>query len=508
MPQGKVGNGLQVMTWNPTADGGVAQQWVLSPIERPLQDGVYQIASSLNKSYRLYVKGNATADLSDVRIYTTLNRPVQWWRVKYDTATGYYRIVNCNAERALQVQGGKNINGTNIEIGTVRSGVAAQRWSIIKNEQGGYSLVAATGGKVLTVTGNKASKNANVELRANASLRGQIWHFAKPSYPAIGAGTFKIEPMDNMKLSVVVVGAKKTDGANVGLINRTPVNYQMWHFGKANAQGWRQITAVHSGAYLSADTQGNVCVSNSAKLTSYHMWKIEATSKGYRLVNKAFPDKVLTVNGGKLKHGANADLESAGAASTQNFAFINATPVIKVAAGTPIMGTSQVTRIQAVRYFKNSGKKLPAKWTKDGETIETIVKYFWEEGAAEGVRGDVAFAQSLLETGMFQFGNLVQPEQYNFAGLGSTGPGHPGMTFKSARIGVRAQIQHLKAYASTKPLNKALVDTRYDLVDHGCAPTIKGLSGKWAVPGYSWEGGKKIYYHDTILAYLTAMLSV
>ena len=141
-------------------------------------------------------------------------------------------------------------------------------------------------------------------------------------------------------------------------------------------------------------------------------------------------------------------------------------------------------------------------------SISDFVQLYIEEAQAEGVRPDVAFAQMIDETGYLNFRGDVRINQFNFAGIGATGGGVAGNIYPSVQMGIRAQIQHLKAYASTKPLNKALVDTRYDLVDHGCAPTIKGLSGKWAVPGYSWEGGKKIYYHDTILAYLTAMLSV
>ena len=116
--------------------------------------------------------------------------------------------------------------------------------------------------------------------------------------------------------------------------------------------------------------------------------------------------------------------------------------------------------------------------------------YFWEEAEAEGGRADVALAQSLHETGYFQFGNLVQPDQYNFAGLGATGPGKPGQTFKNARTGIRAQVQHLKAYASTEPLKKACVDSRFIYVSRGCAPTLESLDGKWAVPGKGY--GKMI----------------
>lgn len=113
-----------------------------------------------------------------------------------------------------------------------------------------------------------------------------------------------------------------------------------------------------------------------------------------------------------------------------------------------------------------------------------LAEIFLEEGEKEGVRGDGAFCQSLIETGYFRFGGDVQPGQHNYAGLGATG-GVPGLFFSDDRTGIRAQIQHLKAYASASPLTQECVDPRYKYVSKGCAPTFEQLSGRWAVPGYS-----------------------
>ncbi len=113
-----------------------------------------------------------------------------------------------------------------------------------------------------------------------------------------------------------------------------------------------------------------------------------------------------------------------------------------------------------------------------------LAQIFIDEGAKEGVRGDGAFCQALIETGYFKFGGDVQPGQHNYAGLGATG-GVPGLTFADDRTGIRAQIQHLKAYATAEPLAQACVDPRYKHVSKGCAPSFERLAGKWAVPGFS-----------------------
>ena len=85
-----------------------------------------------------------------------------------------------------------------------------------------------------------------------------------------------------------------------------------------------------------------------------------------------------------------------------------------------------------------------------------------------------------VETNFLQFGGATQPTQNNFGGLGSLEGNPEGASFPSARIGVRAHIQHLKAYGSTEPLVNAVVDPRFSFVPRGVAPTLEGLTGRWS----------------------------
>jgi peptidoglycan hydrolase-like protein with peptidoglycan-binding domain len=144
-----------------------------------------------------------------------------------------------------------------------------------------------------------------------------------------------------------------------------------------------------------------------------------------------------------------------------------------------IMGQAECTADQMYEYLlkHNPTPKLT-------DSAYNLVQSFLAEGASEGVRGDIAFAQSIHETGFFGFGGDVKPEQNNFAGIGATGGGAGGATFPDIATGIRAQIQHLKAYASTEALKLACVDPRYSLVTKGVAPNLEDLAGKWAVPGF------------------------
>ncbi|MBB5185013.1 N-acetylmuramoyl-L-alanine amidase/uncharacterized protein YjdB [Faecalicoccus acidiformans] len=163
------------------------------------------------------------------------------------------------------------------------------------------------------------------------------------------------------------------------------------------------------------------------------------------------------------------------------------------AKGYKIMGTSSVSAKQLANYYNSykgsatydkytgSNAKYNGTLSKGGAaTIEQFCQIFLEECQAEGVKAEVAFAQAMHETGFLKFGGDVLPNQYNFAGLGATGNGTHGNSFKDVRTGIRAQVQHLKCYASTEPLNQAKVDPRWSDSLRGKAPTVEKLQGTWA----------------------------
>ncbi|QHS21820.1 N-acetylmuramoyl-L-alanine amidase [Virgibacillus sp. MSP4-1] len=143
-------------------------------------------------------------------------------------------------------------------------------------------------------------------------------------------------------------------------------------------------------------------------------------------------------------------------------------------AGYPITGSTYLSPELMNQYVRGI----------NGNAIE-IANYYLTFGEYYGIRGDIAFAQAMHETDFLRFTGVVEPEQNNFCGLGATGPDNPGASFDKPREGVLAHIQHLYAYATTKPLPEdyPLVDPRFDLVTRGSASTWTGLNGKWAVPG-------------------------
>jgi hypothetical protein len=145
---------------------------------------------------------------------------------------------------------------------------------------------------------------------------------------------------------------------------------------------------------------------------------------------------------------------------------------------TPIIGKYRVTSEQMYQFARSINPSFPRE----------LSGLYLEIGAIYSVRGDIAFAQMIKETGYHRFRGDVSTNQYNYAGIGAVGGGIRGATFENPREGVTAHIQHLYAYASNQPLpaGEVLVDPRFHYVTRGIAPHWEDLNGRWAVPGVNY----------------------
>lgn len=137
--------------------------------------------------------------------------------------------------------------------------------------------------------------------------------------------------------------------------------------------------------------------------------------------------------------------------------------------GVPVMGTSVLTAAQIAAWFASTGARanLPA-----GTTIADLAQIYLDEGAAERLRGEIAFAQSIVETGSFR-----ETRGNNYSGIGNCDScGGKGMLFPTPTDGVRAQIQLLRSYADA--------DSRAANLAHPPDPTLFGANPVAAATRY------------------------
>jgi Mannosyl-glycoprotein endo-beta-N-acetylglucosaminidase len=167
--------------------------------------------------------------------------------------------------------------------------------------------------------------------------------------------------------------------------------------------------------------------------------------------------------------------------------------------GPTIMGPSLLGPADLAGFTRTRGGVAPSV------DVEALAQAFIDEGNAEGVRGDLAWAQSIIETGNFGFaGSMVHPDDHNYAGIGACDSCSSGFRYDTPQLGARAQIQLLRTYADPEVTAKSLANPPVGKAPEavgvrGCCSTWMALSGRWATgPGY---GIKILTVYNQMLEY-------
>lgn len=513
--------------------GSNAQRWKFSKLvsktdklnslaqsnKNVLADGTYVISTALSSNYVLDVYGGYTWNKANVQLFAKNGTDAQAFKVTHDSQ-GYVTFTNVNSGKVLDVAGSRAGNNANVQQYSL-DGSRAQKWVVQKNGSG-YTIISALDPNfVLDLSGALVMNGRNIGLYQNNGSKAQQWNFSKHMTDRERCDLFAAQNKDkiadgvyyiknkNVNYALDVYGGSLYGGANVQLYSLNRSNAQKWKI-THDSKGYVMFQNVGSGMYLTAGGSGNSAnVYQQKQSNGYNQkWIIMFdTNSNLRIVSALHSNRVLDVHGGMIRNFSNIQLYDSNNSNAQKWVFeyinTNATGGLM-----QIMGTSQTTVAQMVRYYNSNASgydtfkaKYNGKYNgvlaKGGaSTINQFAQIFYEEATAEGVRAEVAFTQCMKETGFLKYGGDVLPNQYNFAGIGATGAVH-GASFGNVRMGIRAQIQHLKAYGSISPLTNQCVDPRFNLVKRGSAQYVEWLGIKENPNGYGWATSKS-YGHDIV----------
>ncbi|WP_418524349.1 RICIN domain-containing protein [Holdemanella porci] len=484
-----------------------------------LADGVYEINSVKNSNYTLDVNSASTRNGANVQLYLRNGTQAQAFRVSHDSQ-GFVTFTNINSGKVIDLDGAITKNGRNIHQ-YASNGTRAQKW-IVQQSGSGYSIVSAIDTSfALDIRNGSVYSGSNIQLYKSNNTAAQQWTFNKyvterercDSYASqnkdrMADGVYYIKNQ-NVGFALDVADGSLYGGANVQLYSINKTNAQKWKI-THDSTGYVSFQNVGSGMYLTASGSGRTANVYQQKQTNDYNQKwivMFDNNQNLRIVSALNSTMVLDVKDGKICRCSNIQLYTSNNTNAQKWVFeyinTNATGGLM-----QIMGTSQTTVAQMVRYYNSNASgydtfkaKYNGKYNgvlaKGGaRTINQFAQIFYEEAMAEGVRAEVAFTQCMKETGFLKYGGDVLPNQYNFAGIGATGAVH-GASFSNVRMGIRAQIQHLKAYGSVSPLTNPCVDPRFNLVKRGSAQYVEWLGIKENPNGYGWATSKS-YGHDIV----------
>lgn len=528
---GKAVNSSNIQLY--TYCGSNAQRWKFSKLvsktdklnslaqlnKNVLADGTYVISTALSSNYVLDVYGGYTWNKANVQLFAKNGTDAQAFKVTHDSQ-GYVTFTNVNSGKVLEVAGSRAGNNANVQQYSL-DGSRAQKW-VVQKYGSGYTIISALDPNfVLDLSGALVMNGRNIGLYQNNGSKAQQWNFSKhmtdrercdlfaaQNKGKMADGVYYIKNK-NVNYALDVYGGSLYGGANVQLYSLNRSNAQKWKI-THDSKGYVMFQNVGSGMYLTAGGSGNSAnVYQQKQSNGYNQkWIIMFdTNSNLRIVSALHSNRVLDIHGGMIRNFSNIQLYDSNNSNAQKWVFeyinTNATGGLM-----QIMGTSQTTVAQMVRYYnanasgydtfkaKYNGKYNGVLAKGGASTINQFAQIFYEEATAEGVRAEVAFTQCMKETGFLKYGGDVLPNQYNFAGIGATGAVH-GASFSNVRMGVRAQIQHLKAYGSISPLTNPCVDPRFNLVKRGSAQYVEWLGIKENPNGYGWATSKN-YGHDIV----------
>ena len=497
----QTGTNIQMYTLNYSN----AQKWTLKSTAvkaESIAEGTYTIQAAVNTNYVLDIAGGSTADGGNVQIYSKNNTLAQNFVVT-SVGNGYYKIVCEGTGKVLDVSGGSSVNGTNVQQ-YKWNGSAAQCWRFIDAGNGSYYIQSKLG-TVLDIVSGAIYAGNNVQTYMLNEVNAQKWKLSKLNYADIEEGTYTIQTALFTNKVLDISGGSVDNSANVQIYDKNGTTAQNFVVKKL-ADHEYQITCENSGKALdvadgSASAGTNVWQYNKNNSNAQRWRFIDVGNGYYYIVSKL--GTVLDVSGASIANGANVQTYTLNKSNAQKWKLISNSKNSDLYS---IMGTTSTTATQMANYFTAKGGKYPYSGNSVAPTIKDFCQIYIDECKAEGVKAEVAFAQAMMETGFLRFGGDVKKEQYNFAGLGATGNGASGNGFESIRIGIRAQVQHLKAYASKESLKQKCVDGRYQYVTKGVAPYVEWLGQKENPNGKGWATAVN-YGYNIVNLYLKPLLN-
>lgn len=392
-------------------NGSKAQQFTfkslnpkVDPCEKLIEDGYYEITSSLNDGFVLDVSGASLANGANVQLYKRNGSLAQLFKFTY--SDGYYKVQAASG-KYLDVAAAGLMNGTNIQqyAGNKSN---AQLWSVRKNSDGSFSFISKTNALAIDVRGGKAANGTNIQCYAPSKTKAQKFKLKKKTN-LVKNGTYTIRPAISTNRVLDVKAASTGNGANVQLYSSNGSQAQKWVVSLVSGQtNVYTLRSVRSGKYLAMDSNGNVCQRKKATDGSQY-WKA-SVSAGKIAFTNVKRNKALDISGGSNRDGANVQGYKWNSTNAQRFVLSsttvlgNGTYVIRsAAAGSQVLDVVSGSRNNKanVQVYKsnNSGAQ---KWTISRNSDGTYRIINAQSGKALDINGGVA-----------KGGNNVQQYQWN-----------------------------------------------------------------------------------------------
>lgn len=162
---GQALNGVNAQVW--AANGTAAQSFRFLKVPASVQggrtvaDGVYTLRCASNRNLAVDIASASRDNGANAQIWQSNGTAAQKFEVVCGS-DGFYSLRCVASGKALDIDGGNVVPGTNVQQWDYSAGNGNQRWAIRANADGTYTLVAKTCGLALDVQWGSMTQGANL----------------------------------------------------------------------------------------------------------------------------------------------------------------------------------------------------------------------------------------------------------------------------------------------------------------------------------------------------------
>lgn len=294
---------------------------------RVIEDGYYEIASSLDGGKVLDISGSGNYDGANLQLWSKNGTEAQAFYFEY-TPDGFYTIYNANSNKVLDVTNSKWFNGVNVQQWS-NNGSDAQKWRVDYNNDGTFTITCKCSGRVMDVQYSGTSDGTNIhQWYRNGSAAQKFYMNSLGAEPGSrvssikeGADYYISTSLDDWYV-VDITNSSPEDGANVQLWSYNASNAQKFRF-TYTGDGYYTITSVASGKVLDDYHSDFSDTANiwqyAANGTGAQKWRIIDNGDGtYTFLNKT-SGKAMDVRHSGVYEGNNIFQYSSNGTSAQRF---------------------------------------------------------------------------------------------------------------------------------------------------------------------------------------------
>ena len=272
-----------------------------------LEDGVYTIASSLNRNLVLDVAEVSKNSGANIQVWTAANSENQLWYIK-SLGGGLYSVRALHSGRYINVAGSGKANGTNLQQWNNGTPNGDEKWRIQDNGDGTYTFIAAVNGLALDLADGKTANGQNVQCWQTNGSGAQRWVLYRSNVQA----DFSAPVISNIRVTEVSpkgyrVTCTVTDASGVAKVKmptwtlKDGQNDLVWHeatvsgttasfyvnISDHNNETGKYLTHIYASdtkGYESSASAGEVNVPEDTKGPEISNIRItEVSSGGYRV---------------------------------------------------------------------------------------------------------------------------------------------------------------------------------------------------------------------------------